>query len=179
MPIHKVTDLDHAILGLLARESLSGYRIRKVFQDTALGNYSSSPGSVYPALARLVMLGLVKKQAKPGSAHSIYGIAGKGRSQLRKWLFQKVSIQEVAKDSEVIMLRIAFMDVFDDREQKLGFLESYRKAVAGYIKELESFSPSAKAGMFASSRFAFEHGRESCRMTLKWVNKIISFYRKK
>ncbi len=60
----KPTLLDYAILGLIQNQPLSGYAIRKLFEETALGNYSSSPGTIYPALSRLQKFDLVEKQAQ-------------------------------------------------------------------------------------------------------------------
>lgn len=174
----KVTDLDYAILGLLAGGGLSGYRIRKIFEETALGNYSSSPGSLYPALKRLESYSLAKKQVKSNSAQGLYLISEKGRNLLEKWLFKPITRNDVVRNSEVIVLRVAFMDVSKDRKQKLIFLESYRNAIKGYIKQLEKFSPEEREGMYTSSRFAFELGLDSCRLTLSWVTKILSIYRK-
>jgi DNA-binding PadR family transcriptional regulator len=174
----KVTGLDHAILGLLARGDMSGYRIRKVFEDTALGNYSSSPGSIYPALARLEILGLVKKMKKHRTIQNLYAITEKGRKQLRTWIFGKVTRDDVTRNSEVLSLRIAFMDVFNERQLKLDFLSAYKKEVDVYIKELENFSFEGKQGMLESGRFAFEYGLESIRHTSAWINKLLSFYRK-
>ena len=47
------TALEYALLGLLHQQPQSGYDLRKVFETTALGNYSGSPGAIYPALRRL------------------------------------------------------------------------------------------------------------------------------
>jgi len=44
--------LELALLGLVLREQRSGYALRKVFAETALGGNSSSPGAIYPALKR-------------------------------------------------------------------------------------------------------------------------------
>ena len=57
------TSLDYAILGLLKNEPQSGYGIRKVFETTALGTYSDSPGTIYPALKRLQKIALIKNKA--------------------------------------------------------------------------------------------------------------------
>ena len=54
------TPLEFALLGLMHPEPMSGYDLRKIFMTTALGNYSSSPGAIYPALRRLEKAGLVK-----------------------------------------------------------------------------------------------------------------------
>ncbi|MDH5368031.1 MAG: PadR family transcriptional regulator, partial [Cyclobacteriaceae bacterium] len=56
----KTTSLDYAILGLVHILPQSGYAIRKQFELTAIGNYSSSPGAIYPALKRLQKFGLVE-----------------------------------------------------------------------------------------------------------------------
>ena len=42
-----MTPLSYALLGLMQMEPRSGYALRKVFETTPLGGYSSSPGSIY------------------------------------------------------------------------------------------------------------------------------------
>ena len=64
MESRKVTQLDYAILGLLSQGPLTGYKIRMTFENTALGNFSSSPGTIYPALKRLAALKLIDKKTK-------------------------------------------------------------------------------------------------------------------
>lgn len=75
----KPTVLGYAILGLAQEESRSGYSIRKVFETTALGVYSSSPGSIYPALNRLEKNGLVQKKVINNSQKSRYHITELGQ----------------------------------------------------------------------------------------------------
>ena len=66
----KITTLDYIILALLFGEEQSGYRLRKSFEESALGNFGGdSPGTIYPALKRLeknefVLKGNVDKQMK-------------------------------------------------------------------------------------------------------------------
>ena len=62
----KTTTLDYIILGLIQENALSGYRIRKTFEDTALGNFGGSPGTIYPALNRLEQNKLISKQNRHG-----------------------------------------------------------------------------------------------------------------
>jgi DNA-binding PadR family transcriptional regulator len=54
------TALEYALLGLVQQHPQSGYDLRKVFETTALGSYSGSPGAIYPALRRLERKGLVE-----------------------------------------------------------------------------------------------------------------------
>ena len=52
--------LGFALLGLLEERPRSGYDLRKVFAQTAMGTFSDSPGAIYPALGRLEKRGLVR-----------------------------------------------------------------------------------------------------------------------
>jgi len=56
----KVPLLGYALLGLIHQKPSSGYDLRKTFAETAMGNYSDSPGAIYPALERLESQGLVR-----------------------------------------------------------------------------------------------------------------------
>ena len=51
--------LELAILGLLWQQPRSGYDLLKLFTETAMGGYSSSPGAIYPALKRLARHGSI------------------------------------------------------------------------------------------------------------------------
>ena len=56
------TTLEYALLGLLHQGAMSGYDLRKIFESTAMGSYSGSPGAIYPALRRLEKQGLVASE---------------------------------------------------------------------------------------------------------------------
>jgi len=72
------TTLDYIILGLVQKEPLTGYRIRKVFEDTALGNFGGSPGAIYPALKRLAKYKLILKLQIAESEKSQYCVSSDG-----------------------------------------------------------------------------------------------------
>ena len=82
----KPTLLDYAILGLIQDRPLSGYGIRKLFEETALGNYSSSPGTIYPALKRLQKFELVEKITQRRVTKTSFQITKKGVLVLKNWL---------------------------------------------------------------------------------------------
>ena len=79
------TNLGFALLGLVHKEPMSGYDLRKVFAETALGNYSSSPGAIYPALARLEKQGLIigkEDRSKSLRPKKLYRPSAKGEDAL-------------------------------------------------------------------------------------------------
>ncbi len=176
----KVTDLDYSILGLLNQNPLSGYRIRMIFSTTALGNFSSSPGTIYPALTRLVKIGLIekKKQSKTKNQEIFY-ITKKGISALTEWILKPIIKNDITKRIEMVLLRIAFMDALNIKERKQKFLESFKVSIQNYIFELKDYYSKESSNMPMSGRLAFEHGIESYQLTLKWVQKVISVYEQK
>ena len=54
------TYIDYVMLGIIQQEAQSGYGILKSLKDLSPGNFSSSPGTIYPALKRLKKFGLVQ-----------------------------------------------------------------------------------------------------------------------
>lgn len=173
--IYRITHIDYSILGLLRQNSMSGYAIRMIFEKTALGNFSSSPGTIYPALKKLEGLQLIeKKKYAPTEKQAPYTITTKGINSLNEWLMQLVTKEEVAKNLNIILLRFAFMDVSANREIKKKFLESFKEAVSSYSKELEEYHSKESMNMPLSGRLVFEHGIESYKATYRWIQKVIT-----
>jgi len=164
----KTTTLDYIILGLIQSETLTGYRIRKTFEDTALGNFGGSPGTIYPALKRLEKNKLVSKQIVEENTKSVYFITAEGLEQLRLWLETLPSKDEVRKNMELLVLKFAFMDPMISLEQKIGFLETLKFELENYLKELENFYRREKNNMPKTGMIAFEHGLLSYRTNIEW-----------
>ena len=172
--IIKPTLLDYAILGLIQDQPLSGYAIRKLFEETALGNYSSSPGTIYPALKRLQKFKLVKKNAQSKVTKTCFKITTKGILILQKWFLKPVEKIEVEKKTSELLLRFGFMEVLVDKKQKIIFLTSFRDLLNIYIKELQAFYNKESDKMPLHGRLAFQYGIDSNKTTLKWCKKAIS-----
>lgn len=170
----KPTLLDYAILGLIQDIPLSGYAIRKLFEETALGNYSSSPGAIYPALKRLQSLELIKKVSLAKTNKTAFKITKEGILMLKKWFLKPLEKTEVERKTDELLLRFAFMETLVDYNQKLDFLTSFRELLRTYIKELKNFYSNESGNMPLHGRLAFQHGIDSNEATLKWCKKAIT-----
>ena len=137
--IIKTTLLDYAILGLIQDQPLSGYAIQKLFEETAIGNYSSSPGAIYPALKRLQRLKSIKKIAQGKTSKTFFKITTNGILTLQKWFSKPIEKTEVEKKTHELLLRFAFMETLVENKQKIDFLTSFRDLLDSYIKELQEF----------------------------------------
>lgn len=172
--IIKPTLLDYAILGLIQGQPLSGYAIRKIFEETALGNYSSSPGTIYPALNRLQKFELVKKQVQAKNGKTCFEITTIGIQILRNWFLKPLNKTDVVKRTDELLLRFGFMEALLDKKQRTNFLTSFRDFLNIYIKELQAFYNKESDKMPLHGRLAFQYGIDSNKTTLKWCKKAIS-----
>jgi len=176
------TFLDYAILGLLQRQSLSGYRIRKIFETTALGNYSSSPGTIYPALKRLKKLGLIiqgKKSGDPVNTPNPFAITPEGIEILARWLGKPLESEDISNRMDETMLRFALMEDLLPEEQKIGFLKSFISETREYIKILLSNFENESHRMSLHGKLALENGIAIYRTNLRWGRKALQEITKK
>lgn len=170
----KPTLLDFAILGLIQNQPLSGYGIRKVFEETAMGNYSNSPGTIYPAIKRLEKFELVERVLQQDTAKTRIQITKKGLLRLKEWLLQPIEKKEVEKKTDELLLRFAFMETLVNKVQKIIFLHSFHDLLKAYIQDLQTFYSKESSTMPLHARLAFQHGIESSKTTLKWCKNTIS-----
>ena len=81
----------YAVLGLLTYAPLSGYDIRRIYEQS-LGNFwSESYGAIYPILKRLEEEGLATRAVERGDGkpdRNVYTITDLGREEMHRWLAQ-------------------------------------------------------------------------------------------
>ncbi len=161
-----ITPLGYALLGLINQQPKTGYALRKVFETTPMGNYSSSPGSIYPALAGLERLGLVETRGGDARGKGDFYLTEAGAAAFQAWLVAPVD----GKDLSTAMLRFAFLQDHPDRSATLAFLDSFRAAAAAEAEGLEHFlATEFGRSMSLQSRLAVEHGRRSFDGSAQWA----------
>jgi DNA-binding PadR family transcriptional regulator len=169
----KPTSLDYVILGIIQNTPLSGYQIRKVFEITALGKYSKSPGTIYPALKRLEKLEVIERTNQNEKAKVKFQITPKGLASLAGWLIKPLENQDIEEKREELLLRFAFMEPLIERELIIKFLNSYQNLLVPYINKRQEYYMNEGHRMPQTTRLVFEYGTESQLSTLKWCKKAI------
>ena len=163
----RTTALDFSIMGLLLSGEKTAYGIRMIFKTTAMGHYSSSPGTIYPATHKLRKMGLIAEQ-KAGSG--LLQITNEGRTRLKEWLTQPLTLDMVSKESHILILKFAFMDHLVSQRNKVSFLNSFRDLTAAYLKSLEEFGQSDEGvNLPQHGRLSFEYGLASLTTQLAWI----------
>ncbi|MDN5212425.1 PadR family transcriptional regulator [Fulvivirgaceae bacterium BMA12] len=163
----RITHIDYTILGLLKQQPGTAYGIRKIFETTALGNFSSSPGTIYPAVRKLKKLGFVVDTDKHKRG-STMKLTDAGIAALKKWLLLPVKKEDITRNTNLLILRFAFMDDLIDMTSRVGFLEGFVHQVTMYLEELNIFYQKNADTLPVQGRIAFEHGLMQCQAHLKW-----------
>ena len=169
----RTTTLDFIILGLIQENNLSGYKIRKTFEDTALGNFGGSPGTIYPALKRLETNHLISKQILRQGNKSEFSITPLGLHHLKTWLEQAPSEEEVKKNPELLVLKFAFMSPMIGTDRQIQFLDQMKKELKNYLLELQDYYENEKEGMPLTGQLAFEQGLMAYRSNIDWCEHAI------
>jgi DNA-binding PadR family transcriptional regulator len=110
MPDAPLTTLDRALLGIIDRGPSSGYDIHRLFSATPMAVFSASPGSIYPALARLERRGLLRAKldsATEARPRRVYSITRQGVAALEAWLREPVTREELVRDARLPVLRFS------------------------------------------------------------------------
>jgi DNA-binding PadR family transcriptional regulator len=124
---------------LLGMAPASGYDVKKIFESTPMGHFSSSPGAIYPALKRLASRGLVEArldttvQARP---RRVFSLTQAGEETLREWLGQSVTRQELVHDADVPILRFSLAEGKLSRPEVVAYLQGFEREVSSYLEEL-------------------------------------------
>lgn len=139
--------IEHAILGLLSLNSLSGYDIKKMFEGSPALYWSGNNNQIYKALIKLHEQGWVSRETQIQDAsptRKVYSITEKGLEELRRWVLTNPEIPQI-KNSFLIKLAWADLLTADELDHLLERYESELRtqlAMLNFQKQQRNVSPS-------------------------------------
>jgi DNA-binding PadR family transcriptional regulator len=164
-------------MGLLHQKARSGYELRKVFATTPIGSFSDSPGSIYPALARLEKRRWIRAAGEAGDnprQRKRFSLAPAGLAQLKRWLALPVTSQEVASANDRLWLRCAFVQQVLGIDETLRFLREAEREMTTYLAGLREFRRTfMSSAVFSSGQLAFECGLAGVAVSLRGIRRAI------
>ncbi|MEO8613087.1 MAG: PadR family transcriptional regulator [Chloroflexota bacterium] len=93
--------IKYAILGFLSWKPLSGYDLKKLFEDSAAFHWSGNNNQIYKALVELhneAFVTLEVQQQADYPPRKIYTITEKGQSALRQWVLSEPEQPQLKND---------------------------------------------------------------------------------
>lgn len=168
------TLLGFALLGLAHLAPRSGYALRRVFETSPMGRFSSSPGSIYPALAKLEEARLLEARQSAGTEKTLFHVTSKGRRAFLDWLKTPVTAEEYRRKPDAALLRFAFLDQASDAGLSLHFLQSFERAVEENLEQVRSFLRSEEGRELPPhGALAVEHGVAAHEAALRWAKRAM------
>jgi len=173
--------LEHAILGFLNYRPLSGYDLKKVFDNSVRHFWPADQSQIYRTLARLAEQGMVEQAVFRGVARpdrKEYRITPAGREALRAWLLKPLPSQDL-RIAELI--QVFFAGQLSD-PQALALFERLAAAARATLVAYDQIPQPAEADAQATDmqrerffwQLTLEYGRMSARMDLAWLEGVIA-----
>jgi len=113
--------LGYALLGLLAREPLSGYELARKMQAPISFFWHAKHSQIYPELAKLEAQGLVSHKLVEQQEHpdkKVYSITSVGLDALRQWVIAPMEVPQVRDE---LILRAYSLWLAEPKEASLLF----------------------------------------------------------
>jgi DNA-binding PadR family transcriptional regulator len=170
-----LTPLRLAILGLVATHPQSGYDLKKIFESTPMGSFSSSPGAIYPALKSLETKGWIRgRPENTGSLRPrvVYAVTEDGDAVLAAELKKPVTRVDLVWHFDLVMLRFAFIERIGTAEA-LRFLAEFRAEAAAYVRHLEELREQIRDQLTPCTRLALEHGIQDYEGNARWAERAV------
>jgi DNA-binding PadR family transcriptional regulator len=178
--------LDHAILGFLRYQPLSGYDLKKMFDTTVQHFWCADQSQIYRTLSRLSDRGWTQVEVHRQSARPdrrVYHVTQGGRAELRRWLRGPFPVPQ---PHDAALVKVFFAGQLTDAEL-MAMFEAAAKHLRGRLREYARLPPQGRAyeDVVRSEREMFfweltlEAGIHSARARLKWVERVISRLRRR
>jgi PadR family transcriptional regulator AphA len=121
--------IKYAILGFLSWDSLSGYDLKKLFEETPAFHWSGNNNQIYKALVELHEQGLVELRVEQQADYpprKLYSITTKGRAELRGWVLATPELPQVRNS---FLVQLAWADQLEPAELD-GLLAAYEEEMS-------------------------------------------------
>lgn len=172
------TLLGHVLLGMLNQLPRSGYDVRMEMETAPVGHFSSSPGSIYPALQLLKKNGFIdseivhRSRLKP---REVFHVTENGRKALRVWLSKKLEVADLRDNLSELMLRFRFMENTASTAETLRFLTDFRRKARAYATIL---SAQTRTHTESTPHFSLSLQREIAliQMHIEWASQAIGSF---
>jgi DNA-binding PadR family transcriptional regulator len=168
-----LTGFEQVLLGVIAHEPRSGYRLKKMFSTSPASVYQPSPGALYPALRRLERRGLLRAEKTVSSGRRtqrLYHVTDTGRAVYLAWLRQPVAPETVGADLGLHLMRFALMEGELPREEVLAFLSGLAAALGAFVSGMEEYLASGAQSASPHAELALVHGLAVHRASLAWAH---------
>ena len=177
--------LSHAILGFLDYRPMSGYDLKKFFDQSVAHFWSATQSHIYKALENLEQDGMVESQViqqegKPNRKQ--YKITNAGRAELRRWVSTPLPVE--AK-REAWLIQVFFAHHLDNQEIASLFenrIERLRNSLSQCQLAQENIDKNSRHGelkrLQSLWQLTLDYGIDYYENEINWLEKTLPLVRK-
>jgi DNA-binding PadR family transcriptional regulator len=142
----ELSKTSYVILGMLRLGRRTGYEIKALVDVSTRFFWAASYGQIYPELARLEELGLVKGEADRtnGRRRKAYDLTPAGEQALHEWLTSEEPLHIELRHEGA--LKFFFSDALAPKEQlaQLRHIRETHEQIAAQLRAIEPAAPDGK-----------------------------------
>jgi PadR family transcriptional regulator AphA len=178
--------LEHAILGFLTYWPLSGYDLKKFFDESVRHFWSATQSQIYRTLGRMakdgwVRVEMVEQEDRPD--RKVYHITDEGQAELRRWLTTPLDLPKIRHKW---LVQVFFAHQLSDKEIIALFeahAEKLRQKLEFFHTEVQAVIERrfAERGSERSRRlwqFTLDYGISHLEWELQWVESALKELRR-
>jgi DNA-binding PadR family transcriptional regulator len=128
--------LNHLLLGV-TRDGVTGYEIKRAFEEGLQHIWNAELSQIYPALQRLEDRGLLTSARAPGargSARRVYKLSPAGQAELRRWLCSDPVLHD---ERHPFLVQLALLGGLDDYAQTLQYFSGLESVLRSRLQVME------------------------------------------
>lgn len=166
------------LLGLLSKDSYSGYEIKRILAKTTTFYGSESNAQIYPVLKKLEAQGLVESALDTSSGarnKRVFSLSAKGRAELLKWLEHDCDIQLYREN---FLLQLSLGQHLTN-EQLIKKLQHYKQSILAKLDSLASIMQHIKTAHVNKPDqkyllLSYDHMQHMLEAKLQWCEQILA-----
>ncbi len=175
MPLAKRFELEHVILGIVDKFGpCTPYAVRQHFEVSPSAFFSSSTGSIYPAMRRLRETGWLDEHpdSRGRQKRVLYSITPEGREALRRWLAPPLDPEVVSVPYDALRTRVYFLAALVPAE-RLALIDHALAALERELSGVREYVDSYPAeGATRLSHLAARGALHEARARIRWLKEL-------
>jgi PadR family transcriptional regulator, regulatory protein AphA len=164
--------LRHAILGLLDLEPMTGYDLKKTFDDTARHFWSADRSQIYRTLGKLHADGLLDEHVIPQRsrpARHEYRLTEAGSAELDTWLRPPAPVES---PRDAFLARVFFAGRTEDPQLVRTLVDERRELVTRRLNELRALEAPMTTYPERLRAMTLRNGILHYEVELRWLDEL-------
>lgn len=169
-----LTDLEHCVLGVVWRQGeSSAYAVRAEFERSPSRDWSSSAGSIYPAIRRLCALGFLEQVGRTGPRRKkVLRTTSDGAERLRQWI-TTIEPPSASPTYDPIRTRLTFLTAIDIAERAAVIRDAIEKTSLN-LDRVNNYLNEVRVGSLAGEVLASQGAIRELKARRSWLKSLLA-----